>query len=60
MVAAVSAGIFVSTFELAWYADVRHMTLPLLSAPPVAALLILLGCGGIRFQARLFALGAAT
>ena len=56
MVAAVSAGIFVSTFELAWYADVRHMTLPLLSAPPVAALLILLGCGGIRFQARLFAL----
>ncbi|HTK17816.1 MAG TPA: aminotransferase class I/II-fold pyridoxal phosphate-dependent enzyme [Acidimicrobiia bacterium] len=56
VVAAVSAGIFVSTFELAWYADVRHMTLPLLSAPPVAALLILLGCGGIRFQARLFAL----
>ena len=50
------AGIFVSTFELAWYADIRHMTLPLLSAPPVAALLILLGCGGIRFQARLFAL----
>ena len=36
--------------------DVRHMTLPLLTAPPVAALLILLGCGGIRFQARLFAL----
>ena len=32
------------------------MTLPLLTAPPVAALLILLGCGGIRFQARLFAL----
>jgi FlaA1/EpsC-like NDP-sugar epimerase/dTDP-4-amino-4,6-dideoxygalactose transaminase len=56
VVAAVSAGIFVSTFELAWYADVRHMTLPLLSTPPVAALLILLGCGGIRFQARLFAL----
>jgi FlaA1/EpsC-like NDP-sugar epimerase/dTDP-4-amino-4,6-dideoxygalactose transaminase len=56
VVAAVSAGIFVSTFELAWYADIRHMTLPLLSAPPVAALLILLGCGGIRFQARLFAL----
>ena len=51
VVAAVCAGIFVSTFELAWYADVRHMTLPLLSAPPVAALLILLGCGGIRFQA---------
>ena len=36
--------------------DVQNRTLPLLTAPPVAALLILLGCGGIRFQARLFAL----
>ena len=35
------------------------MTLPILTAPPVAALLILLGCGGIRFQARLFALEQA-
>ncbi|MFM8972578.1 MAG: polysaccharide biosynthesis protein, partial [Actinomycetota bacterium] len=30
--------------------------MPLFSAPPIAALLMLLGCGGIRFQARLFAL----
>jgi len=47
VVAAASIGIFASTFALAWYADVQHMTLPLLTAPPVAALLILLGCGGI-------------
>jgi FlaA1/EpsC-like NDP-sugar epimerase/dTDP-4-amino-4,6-dideoxygalactose transaminase len=56
VVAAASTGIFASTFVLAWYADIQHMTLPILTAPPVAALLILLGCGGIRFQARLFAL----
>ena len=56
VVAAASTGIFASTFALAWYADLQHMTLPLLTAPPLAALLILLGCGGIRFQARLFAL----
>ena len=56
VVAAVSTGIFASTFALAWFADIQNMTLPILTAPPVAALLILLGCGGIRFQARLFAL----
>src|SRR5439155_23905768 len=32
------------------------VTRRLLSARPMAALLILVGCGGIRFQARLFAL----
>ena len=56
VVAAVAIGTFVATFELAWTSSVTHVTLPLLSAPPIAALLILLGCGGIRFQARLFAL----
>jgi FlaA1/EpsC-like NDP-sugar epimerase/dTDP-4-amino-4,6-dideoxygalactose transaminase len=56
VVAAVSIGTFASTFVLAWVSDVQNTTLPLLTAPPVAALLILLGCGGIRFQARLFAL----
>jgi FlaA1/EpsC-like NDP-sugar epimerase/dTDP-4-amino-4,6-dideoxygalactose transaminase len=56
VVAAASVGVFASTFALAWYGDVQNRTLPLLTAPPVAALLILLGCGGIRFQARLFAL----
>ena len=56
VVAAAGVGTFASTFALAWFGDVQHTTLPLLTAPPVAALLILLGCGGIRFQARLFAL----
>ena len=56
VVAAVSIGTFASTFALAWVSDIQNTTLPLLTAPPVAALLILLGCGGIRFQARLFAL----
>jgi FlaA1/EpsC-like NDP-sugar epimerase/dTDP-4-amino-4,6-dideoxygalactose transaminase len=36
--------------------DVTTLTLPVLTAPPVAALLILVGCGGVRFQSRLFAL----
>src|SRR5437016_527600 len=50
-------GTIAATFELAWVANVwGSVTLPLLSAPPIAALLILVGCGGIRFQARLFAL----
>src|SRR4029079_737861 len=56
VVAAVSIGTFASTFVLAWVSGVQAPPLPLLTAPPVAALLILLGCGGIRFQARLFAL----
>jgi FlaA1/EpsC-like NDP-sugar epimerase/dTDP-4-amino-4,6-dideoxygalactose transaminase len=56
VVAAAGVGTFASTFALAWFGDVQNTTLPLLTAPPVAALLILLGCGGIRFQARLFAL----
>ena len=43
VVAAASTGIFASTFVLAWFADLQHMTLPILTAPPVAALLILLG-----------------
>ncbi len=51
VVAAVSIGTFASTFVLAWVSGVQDTTLPLLTAPPVAALLILLGCGGIRFQA---------
>ncbi len=56
VIVAVSAGTIIATFELAWFAQAQHATLPLLSAPPIAALLMLLGCGGIRFQARLFAL----
>src|SRR5262245_7532399 len=56
VVAAVVGGTVIATLDLAWVSNVRGVTLPLLSAPPLAALLILLGCGGIRFQARLFAL----
>src|SRR5690606_29862067 len=33
-----------------------RMPLPVYTAPSVAALLMLIGCGGVRFQARLFAL----
>ena len=53
---AVGLGTIAASFGLAWTANLRDVTLPLLSAPPIAALLILIGCGGVRFQARLFAL----
>ncbi len=53
---AIAAGTVIATLELAWLSDIIGGQVPLLSAPPIAALLILLGCGGIRFQARLFAL----
>jgi FlaA1/EpsC-like NDP-sugar epimerase len=56
VVAAVGAGATLSFIELMVVAQVTDITLPVLTAPPIAALLILLGCGGIRFQARLFAL----
>jgi FlaA1/EpsC-like NDP-sugar epimerase len=35
---------------------IADVSLPVLTAPPVAALLILVGSGGVRFQSRLFAL----
>ena len=53
---AVALGTLAATFGLAWFADLRGVSLPLLSTPPIAALVILIGCGGIRFQSRLFAL----
>ncbi len=56
VVGAVAVGAAVSTFTLLLLAPVRDVDLPLLSAPPTAALLMLLGFGGLRFQARLFAL----
>jgi FlaA1/EpsC-like NDP-sugar epimerase len=56
VVAAVAVGTAVSTVAIAWLADTRGVKLPLLAAPPTAALLMLLGLGGFRFQARLFAL----
>ncbi|HEU0042104.1 MAG TPA: aminotransferase class I/II-fold pyridoxal phosphate-dependent enzyme, partial [Jiangellaceae bacterium] len=53
---AVACGILVG---FAWFSivdDTTTLSLPVLTAPPVAALLILVGCGGVRFQSRLFAL----
>ena len=56
VMAAVAAGTL-AAFGWFWLLDdLTTLTLPLLTAPPVAALLILIGCGGVRFQSRLFAL----
>jgi len=56
VVVAVGGGAALSTLELTILAQLNDTTLPIFTSPPIAALLILLGCGGIRFQARLFAL----
>ena len=54
--AAVAAGM-AAAFGWLWAVDsITTLTLPVLTAPPVAGLLILVGCGGVRFQSRLFAL----
>jgi FlaA1/EpsC-like NDP-sugar epimerase/dTDP-4-amino-4,6-dideoxygalactose transaminase len=56
-VMAAVAGGMVAAFGWLWALDqVTTLTLPVLTAPPVAALLILVGSGGVRFQSRLFAL----
>ena len=56
VMAAVAAGTLAAFGWLWLLDDITTLTLPLLTAPPVAALLILIGCGGVRFQSRLFAL----
>jgi len=56
VVVAVATGSALSFIELVVISQVTDVTVPVLTMPPIAALLILLGCGGIRFQARLFAL----
>jgi FlaA1/EpsC-like NDP-sugar epimerase len=56
VVVAVAGGAGVAFIELVILAQITDVTVPVLTMPPIAALLILLGCGGIRFQARLFAL----
>lgn len=53
---AVGAGTVVAVGAVGLAAAFIDVHLPLITAPGLAALLILLGCGGIRFQARLFAL----
>jgi FlaA1/EpsC-like NDP-sugar epimerase/dTDP-4-amino-4,6-dideoxygalactose transaminase len=56
VLAAVAVGAIVAFCWLWAVGDITGLELPLLTAPPVAALLILVGCGGVRFQSRLFAL----
>jgi FlaA1/EpsC-like NDP-sugar epimerase/dTDP-4-amino-4,6-dideoxygalactose transaminase len=56
VMAAVGAGM-VTGFAWLWTVDrATTMALPVFTAPLVAALLLLVGCGGVRFQSRLFAL----
>ena len=56
VMAAVAVGM-VAAFGWLWVVDdTTTLTLPRFTAPPVAALLILVACGGVRFQSRLFAL----
>jgi FlaA1/EpsC-like NDP-sugar epimerase/dTDP-4-amino-4,6-dideoxygalactose transaminase len=56
VVFAVALGAFACTAELVILDHFTSEALPVFTSPPVAALIVLLGCGGIRFQARLFAL----
>jgi FlaA1/EpsC-like NDP-sugar epimerase len=56
VIGAVGAGTATSSVELVGVGYITDTTTPVLTAPPVAALIMLLGCGGIRFQSRLFAL----
>ncbi len=53
---AIAGGTLLSTATLMLTATFTSTQFPELTTPPVAALLMLLGCGGVRFQARLFAL----
>jgi FlaA1/EpsC-like NDP-sugar epimerase/dTDP-4-amino-4,6-dideoxygalactose transaminase len=56
VMAAVAAGML-AAFGWFWVLDhITTLTLPILTAPPVAGLLVLIGSGGVRFQSRLFAL----
>jgi FlaA1/EpsC-like NDP-sugar epimerase/dTDP-4-amino-4,6-dideoxygalactose transaminase len=56
VMAAVTGGM-VAAFGWLWAVDsITALTLPVLTAPAVAGLLILVGSGGVRFQSRLFAL----
>lgn len=56
VVVGVFGGAAAATAVLAILGSLTDTHLPLLTAPAVAVLLMLLGCGGVRFQSRLFAL----
>ena len=55
VIGAVAVGVTASAMALVAISDVMSIDLPMFTTPPVAALLILLGCGGVRFQSRVFA-----
>ena len=56
VITAVAVGVATSAMSLAVIAHLTSIDLPMFTTPPVAALLILIGCGGVRFQSRVFAL----
>ncbi len=56
VVAGVLGGSVLATGTIAVLAAFTDTPFPFLIAPPLAAFLSLLGCGGVRFQSRLFAL----
>lgn len=56
VVAGVLGGSLMATTWIAVTAWLTETPYPFLTAPPLAAFLALLGCGGVRFQSRLFAL----
>lgn len=56
VVAGVLGGSLMATMWIAASATFTDTPFPYLTAPPLSAFLALLGCGGVRFQSRLFAL----
>jgi FlaA1/EpsC-like NDP-sugar epimerase len=56
VVAGVLGGSILATITTVIAATTTHTPFPFVTAPPLAAFLSLLGCGGVRFQSRLFAL----
>ncbi|MET0904185.1 MAG: hypothetical protein ABWZ52_13160, partial [Acidimicrobiales bacterium] len=55
-IAAVAVGTATAALVLIVTSQAIDVHLPMFTTPPAAALLVLLGCGGVRFQSRLFAL----
>ena len=56
VVAGVLGGAVIATAWIAATCTLTDTAFPFITAPPLAAFLSLLGCGGVRFQSRLFAL----
>jgi FlaA1/EpsC-like NDP-sugar epimerase len=56
VVAGVLGGSILATTTIVVACTITDTPFPYITAPPLAAFLSLLGCGGVRFQSRLFAL----